>query len=199
MDDAGGAQGRLVDRAVRLAGNQRPSAKLRIVPCQRACAEDQPVAALHHVLFTDGKIYRVSTLTGAHKYFSGSGLDLGKLLFTFVVFWTYTNFSQYMLIWYANLPEETMFYQMRKDGGWSAVGTLLVFGHFFVPFLTLLNQDIKRKLFIMFPMAAWAWFRPVGRRSAAGGPWRQDVAVASNTERLGIPQPRRKGGNVAKF
>ncbi len=70
--------------------------------------------------------------------------DLGKLMFAFVVFWTYVNFSQYMLIWYANLPEETTFYQMRKNGGWSAVGTLLVFGHFFVPFAFLMSRHIKR-------------------------------------------------------
>ncbi len=70
--------------------------------------------------------------------------DLGKLMFAFMVFWTYVNFSQYMLIWYANLPEETVFYQARKEGGWSAVGTLLVFGHFFIPFAFLMSRHIKR-------------------------------------------------------
>jgi hypothetical protein len=60
------------------------------------------------------------------------------------VFWTYVNFSQYMLIWYANLPEETRFYQHRKEGGWSAVGTLLVFGHFLIPFAFLMSRHIKR-------------------------------------------------------
>ena len=70
--------------------------------------------------------------------------DLGKFLFTFVVFWTYTNFSQYMLIWYANLPEETRWFQDREQGGWGAVGTLLVFGHFFIPFAFLLSRHVKR-------------------------------------------------------
>jgi hypothetical protein len=70
--------------------------------------------------------------------------DLGKLMFAFMVFWTYVNFSQYMLIWYANQPEETVFYQMRKEGGWSAVGTLLVFGHFLVPFAFLMSRHVKR-------------------------------------------------------
>jgi hypothetical protein len=70
--------------------------------------------------------------------------DLGKLLFTFVVFWTYTNFSQYMLIWYANLPEETKWFADRAEGGWGAVGTILVFGHFFIPFAFLLSRHIKR-------------------------------------------------------
>ncbi|MBP8300416.1 MAG: hypothetical protein KA020_08645, partial [Planctomycetes bacterium] len=46
--------------------------------------------------------------------------DLGKLLFEFMVFWTYTNFSQYMLIWYANLPEETRWYGDRTQNGWGA-------------------------------------------------------------------------------
>jgi hypothetical protein len=70
--------------------------------------------------------------------------DLGKLLFTFVVFWTYTNFSQYMLIWYANLPEETRWFGDRAEGGWGAIGTILVFGHFFIPFAFLLSRHIKR-------------------------------------------------------
>lgn len=70
--------------------------------------------------------------------------DLGKLMFGFVVFWTYVNFSQYMLIWYANLPEETVFYQHRLEGGWSAVGTLLIFGHFLLPFAFLMSRHIKR-------------------------------------------------------
>ncbi|MBL9079299.1 MAG: hypothetical protein JNL08_17490 [Planctomycetes bacterium] len=70
--------------------------------------------------------------------------DLGKLLFTFMVFWTYTNFSQYMLIWYANLPEETRWFADRAEGGWGAVGTILVFGHFFVPFAFLLSRHVKR-------------------------------------------------------
>jgi hypothetical protein len=70
--------------------------------------------------------------------------DLGKLMFAFMVFWTYTNFSQYMLIWYANLPEETAWYTKRLDHGWGAVGTLLVVGHFLFPFAFLMSRHIKR-------------------------------------------------------
>ncbi len=70
--------------------------------------------------------------------------DLGKLLFGFMVFWTYTNFSQYMLIWYANLPEETLWYQHRREHGWGTIGTLLIFGHFLVPFAFLMSRHIKR-------------------------------------------------------
>jgi len=70
--------------------------------------------------------------------------DLGKLMFAFVVFWTYTNFSQYMLIWYANLPEETNWFADRMTGGWGAIGTVLVFGHFFIPFAFLMSRHVKR-------------------------------------------------------
>ncbi len=70
--------------------------------------------------------------------------DLGKLLFGFMVFWTYTNFSQYMLIWYANLPEETMWFAHRKEHGWGAVGTILIFGHFLIPFAFLVCRHVKR-------------------------------------------------------
>lgn len=70
--------------------------------------------------------------------------DLGKLMFAFVIFWTYTNFSQYMLIWYANLPEETRWFAVRQEGGWGAIGVILVFGHFFIPFAFLMSRHIKR-------------------------------------------------------
>ena len=75
--------------------------------------------------------------------------DLGKLMFGFMVFWTYTNFSQYMLIWYANLAEETAFYAHRQHGGWDAVGTILIVGHFFVPFAFLMSRHIKRNGFTL--------------------------------------------------
>lgn len=70
--------------------------------------------------------------------------DLGKLMFAFMVFWTYANFSQYMLIWYANLPEETKWFGDRSVNGWGAIGTVLVFGHFFIPFAFLMSRHIKR-------------------------------------------------------
>lgn len=92
----------------------------------------------------------VCKFLGARGYLQGAVStehyhDLGKLLFTFMVFWTYTNFAQYMLIWYANLPEETAFFAARRAGnGWGAVGTLLIFGHFLVPFAFLMSRHIKR-------------------------------------------------------
>ncbi|WP_437673704.1 hypothetical protein [Sorangium sp. So ce131] len=70
--------------------------------------------------------------------------DIGKLLFGFTIFWAYIAFSQYLLIWYANIPEETIFFRHRWEGSWKAVSLVLLFGHFIVPFLTLLSRHAKR-------------------------------------------------------
>ena len=70
--------------------------------------------------------------------------DLGKFLFAFTVFWAYIAFSQYMLIWYANLPEETIFFLPRLDGGWLTVSIALIIFKFIVPFLALLPRWAKR-------------------------------------------------------
>jgi hypothetical protein len=71
--------------------------------------------------------------------------DLGKLLFGFVIFWAYIAFSQLLLIWMANLPEETRwFYDRWEAPGWRAMSYFLVFGHFVFPFFYLLPRTIKR-------------------------------------------------------
>ena len=77
-------------------------------------------------------------LTVEHRH------DIGKLLFGFIIFWAYIAFSQFILIWYANLPEETIFYKHRWDGTWSIVSLLLLSGHFIVPFCALLARRAKR-------------------------------------------------------
>lgn len=74
--------------------------------------------------------------------------DLGKLMLGFTIFWAYIGFSQYFLIWYANVPEETAWMIVRKQGGWEKVGLLLMFGHFLGPFLILLFRDVKKSLFL---------------------------------------------------
>lgn len=71
--------------------------------------------------------------------------DLGKLLFAFIVFWAYVAFSQYMLIWYANLPEETGWFLKRQTGEWVWVSLILIFGHFLIPFLVLISRVVKRR------------------------------------------------------
>ena len=70
--------------------------------------------------------------------------DLGKFLFAFTVFWAYIAFSQYMLIWYANLPDETIFIIPRSEGQWLYVSILLILGKFIVPFIALLPRWAKR-------------------------------------------------------
>ena len=70
--------------------------------------------------------------------------DLGKFMFAFTAFWAYIGFSQFMLIWYANLPEETGYFMHRLHGGWFWVSIFLMVGKFVVPFVTLLSRENKR-------------------------------------------------------
>ncbi len=70
--------------------------------------------------------------------------DLGKFMFAFTVFWAYIAYSQYMLIWYANLPEETIFYLPRVTGNWTCVSAFLLLFKFIVPFMALLSRKGKR-------------------------------------------------------
>ena len=69
--------------------------------------------------------------------------SIGKMMLAFTVFWGYIAFSQYFLIWNANVPEETFWYNLREYGDWWGVGLVLVFGHFLVPFLALLSYRYK--------------------------------------------------------
>ena len=71
--------------------------------------------------------------------------DIGKLMLALVMVWAYFNFSQFLIIWSGNLPEETPWYLSRMSGPWMWVGLALVLLHFAFPFLILLQQDFKRK------------------------------------------------------
>ncbi len=81
--------------------------------------------------------------------------DLGKWLFALTVWWAYIAFSQYMLIWYANLPEETAFFHHRAEGDWAYLSGLLVVGRFLLPFLALMSRAAKRNLTVLGAAAAW--------------------------------------------
>jgi hypothetical protein len=85
--------------------------------------------------------------------------DLGKMVFAFTVFWAYVAFSQFMLIWYANIPEETGWYKERFEGGWCSgwglLSAVLLFGHFVIPFFGLLSRHIKRKRPTLAFWAVW--------------------------------------------
>jgi len=90
-----------------------------------------------------------SSITTEHYH------DLGKLLFAFVIFWGYIAFSQYMLIWYANIPEETTWYLPRQSGAWTWLILALLFGHLLIPFLGMLPREMKRRKLTLGFWAAW--------------------------------------------
>jgi len=79
--------------------------------------------------------------------------DYGKLLFAFVMLWGYLSFSQFLLIWSGNLPEEIPFYLRRFDGGWMAVSGLLLVGQFVLPFVLLLSADLKKRSAMLVKVA----------------------------------------------
>jgi hypothetical protein len=81
--------------------------------------------------------------------------DLGKLTFGFLVFWAYVSFSQFMLIWYASIPEETTYYHLRWSGGWRFYSLAMVLVHFVIPFFLLMSRNIKRRVPILAFGAAW--------------------------------------------
>jgi len=80
---------------------------------------------------------------------------MGKLLFVFTIFWGYIAFSQYLLIWYANIPEETSWFAVRGHGFWRSWGILLVIGQFVVPFILLLPAATKRAPRLLCGIALW--------------------------------------------
>jgi hypothetical protein len=83
---------------------------------------------------------------------------IGSLMFAFTVFYAYVTFFQYFIIWNANMPEETFWFVLREKGTWWDIGMVIIFGHFFLPFLLLLRIDVKvSKLWIMIPLGLWAW------------------------------------------
>lgn len=71
--------------------------------------------------------------------------NLGKYMLAFTAFWAYIAFSQFMLVWIANLPEEVGYYKLRTEGPWQPVWALLIATHFVLPFFTLLSRELKRQ------------------------------------------------------
>lgn len=84
--------------------------------------------------------------------------DLGKFMFAFTVFWAYIGFSQFMLIWYANLPEETAYFAHRMHGCWFYVSVFLLVGKFMTPFFLLLPRDSKRSMKMLTIVGCWMLF-----------------------------------------
>ena len=81
--------------------------------------------------------------------------DLGNLLLTFTMLWAYLSFSQYLIIWSGNLPEEITWYLARATGDWAWVAVMLIVFHFAVPFLVLLNRFVKQRIRMLAAVAAW--------------------------------------------
>lgn len=90
--------------------------------------------------------------------------DLGKFMFAFSVFWTYLWYSQFMLIWYANIPEETVYFKPRMQGAYRAIFFLNLIANFAVPFLLLMRRGSKRNfttiavLAVLIIMGHWVDF-----------------------------------------
>jgi hypothetical protein len=80
---------------------------------------------------------------------------MGKLLFAFTVFWAYIGFSQYFLIWYANITEETRYFLIRNTEGWRLGNHILLFGHFALPFVLLLPAWVKRTPKFVVPICVY--------------------------------------------
>ena len=119
-------------------------------------ASSQLVSGLAFALLVLGWLATRPPVSAA--YSAGAYIDLGSLLFTFVIIWAYLNFFQFMLIWIANLRYDIIWYLARDSAGWKGVAwALFVFG-FAVPFLLLLTRDVKRGPRAMARVAALVLF-----------------------------------------
>jgi hypothetical protein len=94
----------------------------------------------------------LSALNSEHFYL------MGKLLFGFTILWAYFAFGQFLLIWYANIPEETVFYNDHNHGWWMYLSFLIVVGKFMFPVMYLLAQDTKKSLRSLTAIAIWLLF-----------------------------------------
>jgi len=93
-----------------------------------------------------------NTITAEHYH------DLGKLMFAFTVFWGYMAFSQYLLIWYGNIPEETIWFLDRWGNTWQPVTLFIVFGNFVIPFFLLFPQWPKKNPVMLALLSLWILF-----------------------------------------
>jgi hypothetical protein len=113
--------------------------------------------------------------------------DFGSLLLAFVMFWAYMSFSQFLLIWVGNLPEETPWYLLRSRGGWQFIAGLIALFHFAVPFMLLLLRDIKEHrrrllvvavgLLIMRFIDLFWWIEPALNHRGDYFYWLLDIAA----------------------
>ena len=120
------------------------------------------------VWMTLGTAYAIMTVLNRQRIITHVLHDhqfyfMGTLFFAFTVFYAYVNFAQYFIIWNANMPEETFWFYVREFGPdgqrstWFLVSLVIIFGHFFLPFLSLLRIDIKSNPVFVVPLAIWGW------------------------------------------
>jgi hypothetical protein len=81
--------------------------------------------------------------------------DLGKMMFAFTAFWAYIAFSQFMLIWYGNMPEETQWFHFRNHGAWHGLSFFMIASNFLIPFFGLLSRHVKRSRPALAFWALW--------------------------------------------
>ncbi|MBU6411575.1 MAG: hypothetical protein KGR98_14420, partial [Verrucomicrobia bacterium] len=82
---------------------------------------------------------------------------LGVMFFAFTLLHAYFDFAQYFVVWNGNIPDETFWYLIREHGSWWWICMLLIFGHFFAPFILLLPARAKVTFKIVLPLCIWAW------------------------------------------
>jgi hypothetical protein len=116
------------------------------------CAWASMAATILLVTWLKGLGYLDKVVTEEHYHL------MGKLLFAFTVFWAYIAFSQYFLIWYANITEETRYYLTRNTEGWRWVSIFIVIGHFIAPFVLLLSQPRKKNPAVIGLVCLWILF-----------------------------------------
>lgn len=104
------------------------------------------------IIMLNEKGYLTKGLVKDHYY------SLGALLFAFTNFWAYIAFSQFLLIWYANLPEETFWFLQKWEGSWMIISVGLIFVHFIVPYFGLLSQPSKMDPKRLKLMSIWILF-----------------------------------------
>jgi hypothetical protein len=103
-------------------------------------------------------LWFLSKSNGANSDWTQAFNDLGNLLLGFVMIWAYFSFSQFLIIWSANIPEEAIWYYHRSQGGWLYVGMFLIAFHFAIPFFLLLSRQAKRKAQILGALASLIFF-----------------------------------------
>ncbi len=117
---------------------------------------------------------------------------MGKLMFAFVIFWAYVTFSQYFLIWYANIPEETSYFLTRNTEGWHVGSSALMWVHFVIPFLFLLPAWVKKSTKYVAIACVWNLVAHILDYYLIVIPERF-VSLASNAEMMAASSPSYSG------